>query len=204
MRYTADHKQQTHDRIVAEAARLFRAEGYRGMGVDTVMAAVGLTAGGFYSHFKNKDALFAEVLTYLATTKGVQLLPADGSKRSKPSADPLGDWLAAYLSTHHRDSPHCGCALPTLAGEIPRQPKAVRKAFTAALRSNLAALASRVSVGSLAERTDTAIAVLASAAGAMLMARAVDDPAFSDHILRVVAIATPGRPAVTPSRRKKE
>ncbi|MDB5325987.1 MAG: TetR/AcrR family transcriptional regulator [Phycisphaerales bacterium] len=203
MRYTADHKKQTHDRIVAEAAQLFRAEGYRGMGVDAVMAAVGLTAGGFYSHFKNKDALLAEVLTYLATSKGVQLLPAGGAKSSKPSADPLGDWLAAYLSTHHRDSPHCGCALPTLAGEVPRQPMAVRKAFTAALRSNLDALASLISDGSLAHRTDTAIAVLASAAGAMLMARAVDDPAFSDHILRVVASATPGRVA-KPSRRKKE
>ena len=46
------------------AGRIFRRLGFRGGGVDAVMAEAGLTAGGFYAHFKNKDALFSEFIRY--------------------------------------------------------------------------------------------------------------------------------------------
>jgi TetR/AcrR family transcriptional regulator, transcriptional repressor for nem operon len=57
-------KQNTRDRIVQSAAKLFRANGYVSTGIDAVMADAGLTAGAFYSHFKSKDALFAEILPF--------------------------------------------------------------------------------------------------------------------------------------------
>ena len=60
MRYDPQHKSQTRDRIVRNAARKLRAEGLSGPGVASVMKASGLTVGGFYKHFRSKDELLAE------------------------------------------------------------------------------------------------------------------------------------------------
>jgi hypothetical protein len=61
MRYEPEHKAQTRDRIVRNAARKLRAEGLKGPGVAGVMKASGLTVGGFYRHFRSKHELFAEI-----------------------------------------------------------------------------------------------------------------------------------------------
>ena len=47
MRYEPDHKQRSHARILDEAGRLFREQGYKASGVDGIMKAAGLTVGGF-------------------------------------------------------------------------------------------------------------------------------------------------------------
>ncbi|MGG2362531.1 TetR/AcrR family transcriptional regulator, partial [Salmonella enterica] len=62
MRYSAEHKQQTHRRIVDEAATAFRSHGVDGIGLVDIMKGVGLTHGGFYAHFKSKDALVEEAM----------------------------------------------------------------------------------------------------------------------------------------------
>jgi TetR/AcrR family transcriptional repressor of nem operon len=62
MRYPARHKTETHRRIVAAAAGLFRERGLDAVSVADVMAAAGLTHGGFYAHFASKDELIAEAL----------------------------------------------------------------------------------------------------------------------------------------------
>ena len=62
MRYEPEHKTQTRDRIVRNAARKLRAEGLSGPGVASVMKASGLTVGGFYKHFRSKDELLADAI----------------------------------------------------------------------------------------------------------------------------------------------
>src|SRR2546430_17165679 len=62
MRYPPGHKQRTHERILDTAARLFRKHGYAATGVDAVMTSAGLTAGGFYAHFRSQQVLLAEAL----------------------------------------------------------------------------------------------------------------------------------------------
>jgi TetR/AcrR family transcriptional repressor of nem operon len=191
MRYGADQKQKTHERIVADAAKLFRAEGYEGCGVDAVMKSAGLTAGGFYAHFKDKDALLAEALERCWAESAQKLSQTSGGA---PDGDDAAlQWMDSYLSEGHRDQPGAGCTLPTLAGEVPRQPKAVRTAFTRAIRSYLDDLAQHMPGGTPGERGEQAIAALAAAAGAMLIARAVDDDKFSEQILRVMRKTLRGR-----------
>jgi TetR/AcrR family transcriptional repressor of nem operon len=63
MRYEAGHKERTRGRVVVAAARLFKERGFRGVGVDGVMGAEGLTAGGFYAHFPSKEALLEATLS---------------------------------------------------------------------------------------------------------------------------------------------
>ena len=51
---------ETRRRIVKTAAAEFRRKGINGAGVNDVMAAAGLTHGGFYRHFDSKDELVAD------------------------------------------------------------------------------------------------------------------------------------------------
>src|SRR5215475_11637245 len=61
------HKEATHARIVAVAARALRRNGYAGVGVADVMKEAGLTHGGFYAHFDSRDALLVEALERAST-----------------------------------------------------------------------------------------------------------------------------------------
>ena len=53
MRYSQDHKAQTHQRIIKEASVSFRRDGIGATGLQPLMKALGLTHGGFYAHFKS-------------------------------------------------------------------------------------------------------------------------------------------------------
>jgi len=57
MRKSREETAQTRQRIVDTAAVEFRSGGIATTGVADVMAAAGLTQGGFYRHFESKDAL---------------------------------------------------------------------------------------------------------------------------------------------------
>jgi TetR/AcrR family transcriptional repressor of nem operon len=64
MRYDDNHKERTRARVLAEAAAAIRSKGAERVGVAEVMAGAGLTHGGFYAHFKSKDDLVTEAVTY--------------------------------------------------------------------------------------------------------------------------------------------
>src|SRR5260370_38066471 len=63
MRVSREKAAENRERIVETAARLFRENGFDGVGVDAIMNAAGLTHGGFYGHFRSKDDLAAEAMT---------------------------------------------------------------------------------------------------------------------------------------------
>jgi TetR/AcrR family transcriptional repressor of nem operon len=175
MPYPADHKLKTHDRIIEQAARLFRAQGYAATSVERLMAAAGLTHGGFYAHFQGKTELFKAALHHaFAQSRGYLLghgledLKGDGWVRRAGRR---------YLSRSHRDAPVEGCAIPTLSAEVARADDRVRSAFGEALDETLAALAERLDGDRAA-----AIRLLATWAGAMSMARAVNGP-LAEEIL---------------------
>lgn len=181
MRYTATHKQETHERILLEASRLFREEGYRGSSVDAVMQAAKLTPGGFYAHFEDKDALLAEVLGH-CILRNNRRLAAD----SPIEPDSYVEWIDYYLSRGHLDAPGDGCPLPSLTAEIARQPKKVRTAFTDAMRIRLSELARATPGRTDEERSRRSIVVLAALMGAVTLARALDDIELRDRVLAVV------------------
>ena len=71
MKRSRQETQQTHQRIVQNAAQQIRVQGVNGVGIADLMGQAGLTHGGFYAHFRNKDALLAEIcLAGLAETLG--------------------------------------------------------------------------------------------------------------------------------------
>ena len=55
-------RQDTSERILKAATRLFYAQGIRAVGVDAVAAAAGVTKRTLYYHYPSKDALIAAFL----------------------------------------------------------------------------------------------------------------------------------------------
>jgi TetR/AcrR family transcriptional repressor of nem operon len=190
MRVTREKAAENRERIVAAAARLFREKGFEGVGVDAIMEDVGLTHGGFYRHFRSKEDLAAE-----AVERGLAV-----SAGKQDAFTSLQDHVAGYLSAAHRDDLAGGCMIAALGCEIARQGPTVRRRLTAHVRGYIDRLASRIGRRGAAARREQAIATLAGLVGAIVLARAVDDPGLSDEILAAARAAYGGRPAATANR----
>ena len=173
MRGTREQAAGNRERIVEAAARLFRTQGFDGVGVDAIMKAAGLTHGGFYGHFGSKSDLVAE-----AVTSGL----AENAKKQK-SQSSVEELVARYLSPEHRLDIATGCLISAVGGELPRQTDKVRAPVTAYVSGQISRIADLVSARSAEARRKRAIATLSGLVGALILARAVGDPALSDEIL---------------------
>ena len=194
MRVSKERAAENRARILTAAARLFRERGLSGVGVDALGEAAGMTHGSLYSQFGSKERLAAEALTEaLARSAGKAVL-----KDAAPGEGALRGFVARYLSVRHRDEPGQGCALAALGCEIPRQPSAVRRAFTEGLLATVGRIARLLPQRRRQPREDDALAVMAALVGALVLARAVDDPALSERILAAardrLTEDMPGRP----------
>src|SRR5436190_1507367 len=78
MRYSKEHKQETHARIVKKASVRLREKGAHGIGVADLMKEAGLTHGGFYAHFDSREvprkAARKQAVAALATMMGTLVL----------------------------------------------------------------------------------------------------------------------------------
>ncbi|MET8628575.1 TetR/AcrR family transcriptional regulator [Kitasatospora sp. NPDC004669] len=178
--------QQHRQQVIDHTSRLIREKGADQVSVPQAMAAAGLTHGGFYRHFTSKDDLIVQALQAAFTERREamdRLAEADSSDRAAPS-DRSGrvEFLARYLSDLHRDNPGGGCAAAALAADAIRaEPGApIRKAFTEGLRDLVDGFQQ---LGGDADARGTALAELSTLVGAILLARASDDPDLSHEIL---------------------
>lgn len=179
MKVSREQAADNRQRILDAAARLFRESGFDGVGIDGIMRDAGLTHGGFYGHFASKEDLAAQACARsLGRSERRWAALAD----SNPDGA-LADIVRGYLSRRHRDDPGAGCAISALAGDIARHRGPVRRAFTDSLRAHVDTLTRLVRGRSKAARRETALAAMAGLAGALMLARAVDDEAFSDEIM---------------------
>jgi len=162
--------------IVAAAERLFRARGVDAVGLTELMKEAGFTQGGFYNHFKSKDALVAEVME-----KAMQ------DRADSPNAGSLDAQVALYLSAAHRDNVEAGCPLSGFAGDAPRLTDAARARYAHGLATYLDRLERMVAVegATPAQTRRDAIAVFSQMVGALVLSRAIagTDPALADEIL---------------------
>lgn len=181
VRYPSGHKERTREQIVSAAARAFREEGVAGVSVGELMGRAGLTHGGFYAHFRSKDHLVAEACRCALRESSGRLIE---TARRAPPEERLAAFIRAYASPTHRDDPGGGCLMPALAAELSRHAPEVRAAFTESFEEGIAKLERALPEVEGADRRDRALALMSGLAGAVMLARAVDDPALSDRILQ--------------------
>jgi TetR/AcrR family transcriptional repressor of nem operon len=182
MRYDLEHKERTHQRILAEAANAIRTKGPDRVAVAEVMGKVGLTHGGFYAHFASKDELIAHALTFMLDQSYARFLHRI---EGLAPGEALCTYLDFYLSSAHRDAPGRGCPLPTLSGELARLPQAARVRFTEGVERFAHG------IGKLLERLRcpnakvAAFSVVAEMVGALALSRAVTNLELSEEVLRI-------------------
>ena len=184
MRVSKEKAAQNRHQILTAAARLFRENGIRATGVDSISRGAGLTHGAFYSQFATKEALAAEAIRLaLSRWRRVWQRAADGKRKSEA----FRNIVAGYLSPQHRDSPGRGCVVAALGPSIARQPRKVRAAFTGELKEAVDFLAALVPGNDRSRRREEALAAFACMIGALILSRAVDDWRFSGQILEAAA-----------------
>ena len=180
MRYPASQTAEKHEKILKEAARLFRERGFDGAGVAEIMKAAGLTHVAFYAHFASKEALEAEAVESAFVQSNQRIYALSVNAR-----DPKRVFLDSYLSVAHRDHPGSGCVIAALGSEIARD-SAARKPFTRCVKHVIEGMAGRFPWRRRGAARRNAIHLLSAAVGALTLARAVDDPRLSDEILESV------------------
>jgi TetR/AcrR family transcriptional regulator, transcriptional repressor for nem operon len=183
-RTTLSRKEVTHERIVAAAARAIRRSGYGGTGVADIMKEAGLTHGGFYAHFASRDAMLAEAADR-AGAESVAVM--EGIASEVPPDQALLAMLQAYLSKAHIESVENGCATAALCSEMPRQAPEVRRAATRRIKAMIDLVARQSSDWGRPGAHEHALVTVATMVGALVLARAVDDPKLSDA-LRTAAL----------------
>src|SRR5882724_8805236 len=186
MRHSKTEKENTHKRIVTVAAKKFREEGLTGIGIADLMKEAGLTVGGFYKHFKSRDALVAEAV---GAALGTWERQVDAAASGGPPVT-YASLIDEYLSETHRKHPGTGCPVAALTGDIPRSDKQTRARVTGNIRDNIKLLEDLIRDTDLKSKSSArSQAVLAYCAlvGALGVARAVSDKPLSREILNTVA-----------------
>ena len=180
MRYDSEHKEQTRQRVLSEAAAAIRAVGPDGIGVAGLMAKAGLTHGAFYAHFESKDDLVAQAVAHMFDESYQRFL----ARTEHPDpAIAIERFVDSYLSTRHRDHPDHGCPLPSLSGELARLPGPARANFTAGLHRLTRSMAKRIVELGRSDADPLASSVIAEMVGALALSRAVAKPSESDALL---------------------
>src|SRR5260370_34613087 len=180
MRYSKEHKLETHARIVKKASVRLREKGAHGIGVADLMKDAGLTHGGFYAHFNSREALVIEAFAD-AMDRGTERW-RKLAEQTQPDKR-LATIVESYLTPVHRDDPGRGCAIPTLAADIARESPRTRKAFAAKLEQMIDMLAAQIPELPRKAARKQAMAAIATMTGTLVLARVAGNGDFSDQIL---------------------
>src|SRR4030088_561882 len=205
MRYSKEHKLETHARIVKKASVRLREKGAHGVGVADLMKDAGLTHGGFYAHFDSREALVVEAFSY-AMDRSIERWRKLAEQT--PPEKRLATIVDSYLTPLHRDDPGRGCAVPALGAEIARESPKTRKAFAAKLEQMIDMLAAQIPELPRKAARKQAVAAIATMMGTLVLARIAGSGDFSDEILgagrdAVLDRATPLKRAAKKSVAKK-
>lgn len=176
MRYSQDHKAQTHQRIIKEASVRFRRDGIGATGLQPLMKALNLTHGGFYAHFKSKDELVEKALQAVAAELDAHCEKLFSQER------PLEAFIDSYLSERHQTSPQEGCPLTTMSPEMGlrgQHSRTTDEVLKARLKQVEAALGSP-------NAREQSLVLMSTLVGALVLARSVKSAELATRILDVV------------------
>ena len=172
MRYPAQHKQQTRQRIVRAAARRFRSRGTEGATIGTLMRDLRLTHGGFYRHFDSKEQLFVEAFRESLEELSRKRLRA---LAHAPPGSELKALIDQYLDIEHSEDVAGGCPVAALATEIARRPAKTRAALQQILKNHMVKVAKYIPGASQEEREHKARVLFSGMAGTLNLARMIVD-----------------------------
>jgi len=180
MRKSKAETAETRRRIVEVASKAFRSQGIEATGVAEIMAAAGLTHGGFYRHFSSKEELVAE-----AVAMSLEQLVLQSERAANQGAEAALNHALEYLSPTHRDDVEHSCTFAATGSELVRANEKTRHIASEAFKRTVEGLAPFMCTTHGADRSSVAISLLTNMIGALTISRVVDDPKLSEQILEV-------------------
>lgn len=198
-RSSQEKAQENRARILQNASQLFRQHGVENVSIADVMAACGMTVGGFYKHFASKDALVAEVC---AASFAQALSTWDGVYDQADAADQprLATLVQRYI---HNRAPQRRCPILAFAPAIATGGAA--EPTIQAYATGTQALFDKFLRGqgepAAAATTADARVLFAAMVGARLLHQALGHTDWVDGIeAAVIAAATPAPPPAADPR----
>lgn len=176
----SERKSETRKRILAAAGRVLVERGPTDPAVAEVMAAAGLTVGGFYAYFASKEALMLEAFEQLLRIRRERLTRVDRRLSGRERRVLVA---AFYLSRKHRDDAAERCPLPSSLSEVERLPAGFRQVLARHVELTAAQMSDAP------EEADAALADLALMVGGLALARALGPGELSDRLLRAAKSA---------------
>lgn len=198
-RSSQEKAQENRARILQNASQLFRQHGVENVSIADVMAACGMTVGGFYKHFASKDALVAEVC---AASFAQALSTWDGVYDQADAADQprLATLVQRYI---HNRAPQRRCPILAFAPAIATSGAA--DPTIQAYATGTQALFDKFLLGqgepAAAATTADARVLFAAMVGARLLHQALGHTDWVNGIeAAVIAAATPAPPPAADPR----
>lgn len=175
---TPRKSEKTRRRILGAAAAAYRERGIDGVSVREIMKRAGLTQGGFYAHFSDKDALFREASREAFGPTAARFVEISTDADWQPQA-----FIETYLSDWHRDHPQDGCFMATLGAEIARANYKRRYTFAQGASATITLLAPYLAGKDASERLENALLLVSAMAGVLTVSRVLAGTPMSDALL---------------------
>jgi TetR/AcrR family transcriptional repressor of nem operon len=180
MPYPAGHRAAVKKSIADSARKLFNRHGFECVSLSRIMAGAGLTHGVFYSYFKSKSDLYAEVLGCFFTD------PAwkncwEGVHVDLSSTDVGPQVVRAYLSRQHFEDVENSCPMVALPTDVSRSGVSAKRAFETVFKAMVSVL-ERSLINKGRQRHTIAQAIAALSIGGMVVARTMDDRSLADEL----------------------
>jgi AcrR family transcriptional regulator len=180
MPYPAGHRTEVRKNIIDSARRLFNRYGFESVSLNQIMAGAGLTHGGFYSYFKSKSDLYAEVLGCFFTDPEWKNC-WEGVHVDLSSTDVGPQVVRAYLSRQHYEDVENSCPMVALPTDVARSGVSAKRAFETVFKAMVSVL-ERSLVQNGSRRRTTAQSIAALSIGGMVVARTIHDRALADEL----------------------
>ncbi|WP_159868301.1 MULTISPECIES: TetR/AcrR family transcriptional regulator [unclassified Raoultella] len=183
-RVSKQQMERNREEIIQVSSQLFRERGLNGVSLNDLMAAAGLTHGGFYGHFRSKDELVAIASERALEESGSRWLQIF----QQPENNNLSTLVDFYLSAMHRDNAGDGCLITALASDVAREDaaKKIHDVYLEGVKSMLARLESVSDIDNNVQRRNSALVQLAMLTGALTLSRATAGDSLSDELLEVI------------------
>ena len=180
MSYPAGHTAEVRGKIVNSARRLFNRHGFESVTIDHIMSGAGLTRGGFYSYFKSKSDLYAEVLSCFFTDPEWESC-WEGVEVDLASRDVGKQVVQAYLSRQHFEDVENSCPMVALPTDVSRSGDSAKAAFETVFGAMVSIL-ERSTIADRRHRRAKAQAIAALCIGGMVVARALGNRKSADEL----------------------
>jgi len=182
MPYPVGHREEVKQKIIASARRLFNRRGFDGVSITQIMQGADLTHGGFYSYFRSKSNLYAEVMNCFFTDPNWKNC-WEGVRVDLSATDVGAQVVNAYLSRQHFEDVENSCPMVALPTDVARSGEEAKRAFETVFRAMVSVL-ERSLRGKQTGRRARAQAIAALSIGGMVVARTLVDRAHADELRR--------------------